>query len=86
LLVLYEAYPKPVPASVARGRVAAFLGPLDAPRWALHTAYLAETGLLVVGEERIGETVYAHLRLTARGVNIAEGTVADPGVEVPEAS
>lgn len=83
LLVLRLQHPK----ELARGQILPLLAPWYIDRDLEQSAdlqsdlgYLEEKGLITIDDTRIGAVRLTTYRLTAAGVDVADGSVADPGI------
>lgn len=84
LLALNEQFPLPMMEAALHARVApVFLG--DERAWSKDLAYLEQRGFVKRTEETVMGRKLVTFALTPDGINVAEGSVTDPGVEIASA-
>lgn len=76
---LQAQYPLPLTQTTLERQVAHFIAAEALPA-IVH--YLAELGLMEVHTERVGTIQVTTYRLTAQGYDVADGSVASPGIDM----
>lgn len=81
LQALHAQYPLPLMQAALDRQLGSFYDG-DARAYARDLAYLKEKGLITEDRQQVADRLLVSLRLTSAGVDVVEGTVTDPGVEI----
>ncbi|MCA9640129.1 MAG: hypothetical protein KC492_05515 [Myxococcales bacterium] len=81
LLALHEQYPYPLTETALQRQVGAFYA-AEPKAMARDLHYLADKGYLARVEATIAGRQVRSFQATPQGVDVAEGSVVDPGVEI----